>query len=118
MSMERNDYVIIGYDLTEYRHTFYDKWAENEENKEKWEFNQVKGEIQLFSDPSSSGHLFFGYIVSARNEWDEDIVSEISIEDMRRIKPYVDNKMLQAGFDLEKIGSSLLYKVYCFTEYR
>ena len=39
MSMERNDYVIIGYDLTEYRHTFYDKWAENEENKEKWEFN-------------------------------------------------------------------------------
>ena len=36
MSSERNDYVILGYDLTIYMDTIYDDWSEDEENIDKW----------------------------------------------------------------------------------
>ena len=118
MSSERNDYVILGYDLTTYMDTIYDDWLEDEENIEKWEYNQKAGKIQLFSDPMSGGHLYFGYIVSGHNEWDPDVVVAISMEDMLTMKQEVDDKLYETGLDIDGIAEELEYNVICFTEWR
>ena len=86
MYAKRNDYIILGYDLTKDRPAIYNEWANNVKNKELWEEHQEKGEIQLFSDPSDNHHLFFGYIVAKRTNPDEAILCEISMEDMKRMK--------------------------------
>ena len=118
MSSERNDYVILGYDLTTYMDTIYDDWSEDEENIDKWECNQKAGKIQLFSDPMSGNHLHFGYIVSAHNEWDPDVVATVSMEDMMRMKQEVDDKLYETGLNIDKITDRLEYRVICFTEWR
>lgn len=118
MSLERNDYVILGYDLTIYMDTIYDDWSEDEENIDKWECNQKVGEIQLFSDPMSGDHLYFGYIVSGHNEWDPDVVATVSLEDMLIIKPDVDDKLYETRMDINGIVDQLEYRVICFTEWR
>ena len=46
MYAERNDYIILGYDLTKDRPAIYNEWANNVKNKELWEEHQEKGEIQ------------------------------------------------------------------------
>ena len=118
MSSERNDYVILGYDLTAYMDAIYDDWSEDEENIDKWECNQEAGEIQLFSDPMSGDHLYFGYIVSAHNKWDPNSVATVSMEDMLIIKPDVDDKLYETGMDIDGIAEQLEYRVICFTEWR
>ena len=117
MHSKRNDYIILGYDLTKDRPAIYDEWANNVKNKELWEGHQEKGEIQLFSDPSDNHHLFFGYIMAKRTNPDEAMLCEISMEDMRRMKPYVDSKRVHTGL-YRKITPPLIFKVYCFSEYK
>lgn len=118
MSLERNDYVILGYDLTDYMDTIYDDWSEDEENIEKWEYSQKAGEIQLFSDPMSKNHLYFGYIVSAHNEWDSDVVAKVSRADMMRVEQEVDDKLYETGLDIDDIAEALEYGVICFVEWK
>lgn len=118
MSSERNNYVILGYDLTDYIDSIYDKWSENEENIDRWENNQWEGEIQLFSDPMSGTHLYFGYILSAHNEWDSDVVVKITEKDMKRMKQEVDNKLYETRLGITHVFGDLEYGVICFTEWR
>ena len=60
MSMTREDYIILGFDLSPYREQIYtDEWR-TDENIDKWECCQTKGNIQLFTDPMSGSHLYFG----------------------------------------------------------
>ena len=114
MSLNRNDYVIVGYDLTNFRDVFYtDDWAWNEENFNTYLANQSKGEIQLFSDPMDGVYLYFGYIVSANDEYDCETV-KIGIADMERQKQYVDAKLKQIGWN---IPAGLPFQVICFAEY-
>lgn len=60
MSMQPSYYTIIGYDLSDnhYDELYTEEFANNEE--EKWTCNQSKGNIQLFTDPCSGEHLYFG----------------------------------------------------------
>lgn len=72
MSMNAEYYTIIGYDLTNLRNRLYtNEFIENEEVRNKWECFQIKGNIQLFPDYFSDYHLYFGYIVSANDEYDD-----------------------------------------------
>lgn len=69
MSVEKNYYVIAGYDLTGYETDKYDDWKWSEEG-ERYTCNQIKGEIQLFDDPMSGLHLYLGYILAFGDEYD------------------------------------------------
>lgn len=115
MSTTRKDYVILGFDLSPYREQIYtDEWR-TDENIDKWECYQTKDNIQLFTDPMSGAHLYFGYIISAHNEWDPDVVATVSMEDMLRLKQKVNDKLYETGLG---ITDRLEYKVICFTEWR
>lgn len=113
--MVRNDYVIVGYDLTGLRDSLItEEWMDNPDN-EQYYCNQRKGEIQLFDDPSSSCHLYFGYIINANNEYEEH-ESHTTIDNLQRQKQYIDTKLVHMGLRLP--GKELPYQVISFVEYR
>lgn len=118
MSMNRCDYLIVGYDLTEFKNDLLTKeWCENPEN-EKWECYQKKGEIQAFTDPCSGNHLYFGYILAESDEfYCED--TTISVEYVEKNKNSVDEKLNETGW-LENLPerARLNYQMIYFSEYR
>lgn len=128
MSMTREDYIILGFDLSPYREQIYtDEWR-TDENIDKWECCQTKGNIQLFTDHMNGSHLYFGYILSAQDEFDEPEVAKINLGD--REDKYMDEmceKVLDALYETKLISKSMMeviakddvaFEVICFTEYR
>lgn len=69
MSIDRNYYVIAGYDLTKYKTDKYDDWRWTDEGEE-FTCYQRKGCIQLFDDPMSDEYLYLGYIFAAGDEYE------------------------------------------------
>lgn len=69
MSMNKNYYVIAGYDLTELKTDKFENWRWTDDG-EKWFCNQVKGRIQLFDDPMCGDYLYLGFILAAGDEFD------------------------------------------------
>lgn len=115
MSSIKTEYIVIGYDLTEDRELLYtEEWTDNEEHIETWENNQVKGEIQLFSDPCCGNHLIFGYIVSVRGEGDSEL-ERVVLAELERQKKYIDCKLWETGLNLSK--KAYQYGIIIFTEY-
>lgn len=128
MSTTRKDYVILGFDLSLYREQIYtEEWC-TDENIEKWEEYPSKGNIQLFSDPMSGCYLYFGYILSAQNEFDEPEVTKITLRDKEvKFMEKIWDKVLDALDETELISKSIMkeiatdnipFEVICFTEYR
>lgn len=116
MSMNRNDYVIVGYDFTSLRDVLYtEEWAENDKNIDKWESYQSKGNIQIFSDPCSGEYLYFGYILSANDEYETE-ETQIGISELQKLKNTVDEKLKQVGWNISR--EPIPYQVICFSEWR
>ena len=95
MSMLKEYYVIAGYDLTGLKtEKFYD-WKWTDEGVE-YTCNQVKGNIQLFDDPMSGNHLYFGYVLASGDEYEFNTVS-INLKDIRfhHIQKEVKSKLLE-----------------------
>lgn len=68
MSIEKNYYVIAGYDLTDRRTDKYEDWKWTDEG-EDFLCNQVKGKVQLFDDPMSGEHLYLGFVLAHGDEY-------------------------------------------------
>ena len=124
MSSEREDYIILGFDLSPYREQIYtDEWR-TDKNIDKWEYCQTKGNIQLFTDFMSGSHLYFGYILSAQDEYDNPETTKISLT-MSRTEEIFD-KVIDALMESKLISQSIQeviaednvpFEVICFTEY-
>lgn len=69
MSVNKNYYIIAGYDLTGLDTGKFDEWKWTEEG-EKYTCNQVREEIQLFYDPMNGSHLYLGYVLACRDEYE------------------------------------------------
>lgn len=69
MSVEKKYYIIAGYDLTGWDTDKFKDWKWTEEG-EKYIYNHIKREIQLFDDPMCGEHLYFGYILASGNEYE------------------------------------------------
>lgn len=69
MSLNRNYYVIAGYDLTKYKTDKYREWHWTDDGQD-FTCYQRRGCIQLFDDPMSGGHLYLGYIFVAGDEYE------------------------------------------------
>lgn len=66
MSIDKNYFVIAGYDLTRAKNDErFNDWRWEDES-EQW-FN---GDIRLFHDPMDESHLFFGYVLVSGDEYD------------------------------------------------
>ena len=88
MSLEKNYYVIVDYDLTGYATDKYEEWRWTPEG-EKYTSYQSKGRIQLFDDPMSGNHLYIGYILAANDEYSFN-TAKIHLRDFMAYNCYED----------------------------
>ena len=117
MSVDRNYYVIAGFDLTNYKTDEYDDWRWTDE-AEKYTCNQRKGEIQLFDDPMGGYHLYFGYVLAAGDEYDFK-TTKFSISLPQSVALTVGDELLalqHAGAIKNTAFSECLYEIILFEE--
>lgn len=69
MSVNKNYYVIAGYDLTGCTTDKFEDWRWSDEG-EKWFCYKRKGKIQMFDDPMCGDYLYLGFILAAGDEYD------------------------------------------------
>ena len=125
--MTREDYIILGFDFTPYREQIYTDGWRTDENIVQWKCYQSKGNIQLFTDPMSGLHLYFGYVLSAQDEYNNPETTKISLvdENMGYIEEIFD-KVMDALKESKLISQSMKdvitednvpFEMICFTEY-
>ena len=69
MSVNKDYYVIAGYDLTDYCTDKAEDWQWEDEG-ENYFCYQTKGNIQLFNDPISGTYFYLGYVLANGDEYD------------------------------------------------
>ena len=115
MSICKNYYVIVGYDLTGYQTDKFDEWKWND--GEEYFCYQTKGRIQLFDDPMSGDHLYLGYILAAGDQFNFD-TTKFGISTIENYLPYVAHELmtLQAKKIISKEVKASSYQVIVFEE--
>lgn len=68
MGINKNYYVIAGYDLTTVATDKYSEWKWTDEGEAFW-CHQSVGNIQLFDDPMSGSYLYLGKVLAAGDEY-------------------------------------------------
>lgn len=96
MSVNRDYYVIAGYDLTSYYTDKIKDWLWENDNKEYF-CNQSKGHIQLFNDPMNGVYLYLGYVLANGDEYnfettkfDMDIANQVAIDVRNTLEKLID----------------------------
>ena len=79
MSVDRDYYVITGYDLTKYKTNKYRDWRWTDEGQ-SYTNCQRRGQIQLFDDPMANRYLYLGYVLGAGNEYEFNAIKTDIIE--------------------------------------
>lgn len=87
MSVESESYLIYGYNLTGMDTDKFDDWKWSDEGEE-YTYNQIRGRIQLFTDPMSGCHLYLGYIFARIRAFEGDTY-RISDDDLTTAKDMV-----------------------------
>lgn len=83
MSVDRNYYVIAGYDLTGMETDKFDDWKWSEDG-EKYTCYHRKGKIQLFTDPMNGQYIYFGYILADGDMYEYE-TSKFKVEDINGV---------------------------------
>ena len=106
MSLDKNYFVIAGFDIKHYVTDEFDNWICTEES-EKYHHFQSIGNIQLFDDPVSGDHLYFGWILATGDEYyleDTKIeirdLSGIGIEVSTELKKLFDQGIIKDYYNL------------------
>lgn len=118
MSMTYTNYVIYGYDLTDYidMDKLEDwKWEEGE----KYFCNQRAGYIQMFDGGADGDKVYLGYIIWTAEEYDYDGDVAFAPEDLLILNNFnilnvlYQEEILKTNFreDMPKA------KIICFREY-
>lgn len=117
--MNKNCITIIGYDLSELKTERYDDWKWTEIGEQYIDYQRT-GNIQIFDDPASSNHLYFGYIVGICDEY-EDETQKLELktntigEIEREIKRQLYN-LINEGV-IEESAKDLPLQIISFVEY-
>ena len=117
MSIEKNYYVIAGFDLTKHKTEKYEDWKWTDEG-ENFICYQSKGNIQLFDDPMNGEHLYLGYILANGDEYcfdttkfDMGIVNEVRYDIGLKLVDLIDLELIKRDCLLE-----IKYQVIVFEE--
>lgn len=117
MSVERNYYVIGGYDVTNFKTDKYKDWSWTEQG-EKYTCNQSKGKIQFFNDPMSNSYLYFGYIFASGDEYEFDTAC-FSVLDIELCRDEVKDelaKLIEEGIISSEALTQAEFKIIAFEE--
>lgn len=93
MSVNRNYYVIAGYDLTGWETDKYKEWKWSDDYEE-YICNQTVNHIQLFDDPMGEDHLYLGFILASGDEYDFETV-KFDIDTINQVYDYVKSELVR-----------------------
>lgn len=93
MSINKNYYVIGGYDLTNFQTDKYPDWKWTEQGEE-YICRHVNDKIRLFDDPMSGFYLYLGYIFASGDEYDFDTAC-FSVSDIENHRKDVEAELLK-----------------------
>lgn len=117
MSINKNYYVIAGFDLMGYATEKFEDWKWTEKGEE-YLYRHHQGKIQLFDDPMGGEHLYLGYIIAAGDQY--EFRSHAFTFDLVKL---VDSDVMKKLIELTNIGvideralERCLYKVIVFEE--
>lgn len=117
MSVNKDYYVIAGYDLTGYETDTFGDWKWTTEG-EKFHYYQRKGQIQFFDDPMSGCYLYFGYILAHGDEYSCP-TGKIEISKVEEVRNEVENKLqelIELGVISKEFKADTAYKILAFEE--
>ncbi|MEG1563776.1 MAG: hypothetical protein RR365_08625 [Bacteroides sp.] len=114
MSINKNIYGIIGFDLTSHRDEILTEDFYESVIFEELDCNHVVGETQLFTDPADGIYLYFGYILFQDDGRFDENMSAFKLEDLVYIAEDIES-VFNTYFDID-IGMSKA-QVIIFTEF-
>ncbi len=100
MSVSKNTYGIVGYDLIKYKDEIYTEENVESDWYENLRDNQRVGEIQIFDDPMCGDYLYFGYIFFKTDEYYESAMKSISLTEINNVSKCVKDKLME-HFDIQ-----------------
>jgi hypothetical protein len=112
--MYKHDYVIIGYDVSYCPIMSNEEFCESKLYEELTCYQSV-GKIQIFDDPASGGHKYFGYILDASEECGDDFSTQYQLDTVSNLGVDVYRKLIEVFKTDEGISPLSLIS---FTEYR
>lgn len=113
MSVDKNTYGIIGYDLTDVRDVILtEDLGESRKYEDLTCYHSIKN-IQVFDDPMSGDYLYFGYIFFKSGDEYDDVMYSIDVDDIKNKIPDVHEKFKEYF----KIDTKAEPKVIVFHEY-
>lgn len=117
MSLNKNYYVIAGYDLTDCEtYKYYDwKWTEEGEN---FLCYQRKGEIQLFDNAIHNNHLYLGFVLASGDEYEFN-TDKFDLQDLIDVEKYVKaelDNLISLGVVSDNPKLKPKYEVIVFEE--
>lgn len=90
MSVNKNTYGIIGYDLTDIKDAILtEELCESKEYEDLICYHEI-GKIQSFDDPMSGNYFYFGYIFFESDDSYEDVMHSITLSDAVRQKKEIE----------------------------
>lgn len=98
MSVDRNYYLINGYDLTGMYCDKLKDWKWTDEGEDYFCY-QRKGKIQLFDDPMRGSHLYLGYILATGDQYGFE-TDKIDSKEVVRSNGYVKAELVK----LQELG--------------
>lgn len=119
MSINKNYYVIAGYDLTTAMTDKYEDWKWTDEG-EQYLCNQVNGHVQLFDDPMSGGYIYLGYVIASGDEYyfETQTFNPWHVTDLKRNVDEVANELEKCGVIDEAKAKYIKFQIIAFEECR
>lgn len=117
MSINRNYYVIAGYDVTTAVTDKYKDWQWTDDG-EKYFCNQSNGRIQFFNDPMSGSYLYFGYIIASGDEYEFEttVFNPWKITNLKTVVDLEFDKLVEYGVMDEDKAKYIPFRLIAFEE--
>ena len=114
MGVNKNVYVILGYDLVKCRKELLKDDFIRSDRGEELTCYQIAGKIQLFYDSMSENYLYLGYVLGNIEDGYEDAMIKTTMMDFAERKEDVDKVLYELLGKMEELE----FQHIVFTEYR
>lgn len=117
MSVNKNIYVVFGYDLSDHYDELLTEEFHDSDLYEEWAFKHRAGQIQIFTDPMSGDHLYLGCIAAKFEDGYEDQSYITTLNNFDTCKEMVDVEAATLPEVWRERMAQAKFSLIAFTEY-
>ena len=117
MSVESNIYFVFGYDLSDKRDELITEEFMDDDDNERFYYNQRRGQVQMFTDPMSGSYLYYGYIAASFDEYYDAHEYITAFDTPGLFKDMVDKEAKELPAVWQKAMEDAEFSIIAFVEY-